>query len=218
MKNLSVKMIVAIVLCGIATTAAFAQEKNNSKIRVACVGDSITRGNTTDAYPAVLGSMLGDGYEVVNFGFGARTLLNKGDHPYMKEQMFQDALTFNPDFVIIKFGTNDSKPQNWAYRDEFAGDLKTMIEAFEKLPSSPKIFVCYPATAYEIKWGINDSTIVNDVIPIIGKVAKEKAVDVIDMHTATRGVNPLFPDNIHPSAQGAVLLAAEAYRAIMGTK
>lgn len=59
-------------------------------IRVACIGNSITYGSrlenpAKDAYPAVLAPMLGDGYWVKNFGVSARTMLNKGDHPYMKE-------------------------------------------------------------------------------------------------------------------------------------
>ena len=34
-----------------------------------------------------------------------RQMLNKGDHPYMKEQAYQQALAFNPNIVVIKLGT-----------------------------------------------------------------------------------------------------------------
>jgi len=42
-------------------------------IKVACIGDSITSGFTLlnprrDSYPSLLQNMLGDGYEVRNFG------------------------------------------------------------------------------------------------------------------------------------------------------
>ena len=67
--------------------------------------------------------MLGRGYEVRNFGFSARTMLMKGDHPYMKEQMFQDALKYNPDIVVIKLGTNDSKSFNWKYKADLPKDM-----------------------------------------------------------------------------------------------
>ena len=50
--------------------------------------------------------MLGEAYWVKNFGVSARTLLNKGDHPYMNEKAYQDALAFNPNIVVIKLGTN----------------------------------------------------------------------------------------------------------------
>ena len=73
-------------------------------IRVACIGNSITYGariknRDRDSYPAVLSRMLGEAYWVKNFGVSARTLLNKGDHPYMNEKAYQDALAFNPNIV-----------------------------------------------------------------------------------------------------------------------
>lgn len=56
------------------------------KTRVACVGNSITYGMTladpaTESYPAQLQQMLGDGYEVGNFGKSGTTLLRHGHRP-----------------------------------------------------------------------------------------------------------------------------------------
>ena len=83
-------------------------------VRVACIGNSITFGagiknRSRDSYPSVLARMLGDNYWVKNFGVSARTMLNKGDHPYMNEPAYKNALAFNPNIVVIKLGTNDSK-------------------------------------------------------------------------------------------------------------
>ncbi len=74
--------------------AVFAQEK---VVKVACVGNSITYGSglkdrQKDSYPMVLGRMLGEGYVVGNFGLGGRTLLRKGDRPYIFENRFRAAL------------------------------------------------------------------------------------------------------------------------------
>lgn len=200
----------------------FAQQK---VIKVACVGNSITQGSGVkdqkhDSYPGVLGRLLGDGYEVHNFGFSGRTLLNKGDYPYMKEKMYQDALDFQPDIVTIKLGTNDSKPQNWKYKDEFKKDLTTMVQAFKALPSKPKIYLCLPVPAYAIQWGINDSIITHDVIPYIKTVAKKMKVNVIDLHTPLSGSSQYFPDHVHPNEAGAIRIAEEIYRVInnKGTK
>ena len=101
-------------------------------IRVACVGNSITDGHGIDmatqyGYPALLQKKLGNGYWVKNFGVSGRTMLNKGDLPYMNELAWEDAQAFKPDVVIIKLGTNDSKPQNWQYGSEFRQDLEQMI-------------------------------------------------------------------------------------------
>ena len=113
MKKSIVFCFLLLLLCGLQL---FAQEART--IKVACVGNSITYGSgikdrANHSYPSVLGRLLGSKYEVQNFGFSARTLLNKGDHPYMKETLFQKALNYQPDIVVIKLGTNDSKPINW---------------------------------------------------------------------------------------------------------
>lgn len=189
-------------------------------VRVACVGNSITYGagiknRVRDSYPAVLSRMLGKEYYVKNFGFSARTLLNKGDHPYMKEQKYRDALTFNPNIVIIKLGTNDSKAQNWVYKADFMKDMQTMIDAFSALPAKPKIYLCSPAKVYSApSKGINDSIIVNEIIPMVQKLAKKNKLQLIDLHTVMDGKKELFPDNIHPNEQGAKVMAGAIYEAI----
>lgn len=205
----------------ILITTCVAQQSEKTTTKVACVGNSITAGSgikdtKNNSYPAVLGKMLGERYEVKNFGFSGRTLLNKGDRPYMKEQMYQDALNFQPDIVVIKLGTNDTKPQNWKYKEEYKKDMLTIINEFQSLTSTPQIYVCYPAKAYDVKWGINDSIIVNDIIPIINEVAKEKNINIIDIHTATSNMEDNFPDKIHPNEAGAIVLAKEVYYGITG--
>ena len=201
------------------TLLGMAQSK---PIKVACIGNSITYGyqilnRARDSYPAVLGQLLGDGYEVKNFGFSARTLLIQGDRPYMKEKMYQDALTYNPQIVVIKLGTNDTKPQNWKYKKAFTRDLRKMVVAFQKLSSVPKIYLCYPAKVYNKGWGsINDSIITHEVIPMINQVAKQMGVAVIDLHTVTSNMSAQFPDKIHPNAVGAAVLAKTVCSSILG--
>ena len=51
-------------------------------VRVACVGDSITFGagvaqREVNCYPVVLNKLLGDKYQVKNFGVSGSTLLKK---------------------------------------------------------------------------------------------------------------------------------------------
>ena len=207
-------IILSLLVCFLSNLQA-------AVVKVACVGNSITYGSgisnrDRDSYPSVLGQMLGEGYEVRNYGFSARTCLNKGDFPYMKEKMFQDALGYNPDIVIIKLGTNDTKPHNWVYKNEYKKDLTSMIRAFKTFATNPKIYLCYPAKAYAVQYGINDSIIVHDVIPYIDEVAKQTGCPVIDLHSVTSGMPENFPDKIHPNPVGAHTIAATVYKAIMG--
>ena len=179
-------------------------------IRVACIGNSITDGSGIDmaeqyGYPAELQKILGQDYWVKNFGVGARTLLNKGDHPYMNEMAWRDALAFDPDVVIIKLGTNDSKPVNWQHGDEFQQDLEQMLTTLSR---DRAVFLCTPIPAFKSTWGINDSTIVNGIIPIQRKVAKKHGAKIIDLHSlfANDG-DKVLADGIHPDEKGAHRMA-----------
>lgn len=192
-------------------------------VRVACIGNSITFGagiknRSRDSYPSVLARMLGDSYWVKNFGVSARTMLNKGDHPYMNELAYKNALAFNPNIVVIKLGTNDSKSFNWKYKADFMKDAQTMIDAFKGLPSQPKIYLCYPSKAYLTGDGINDDIISKEIIPMIKKLAKKNNLFVIDLHTAMDGMPELFPDRIHPNEKGAQVMAKAVYQSISALK
>lgn len=192
-------------------------------VRVACIGNSITFGagiknRSRDSYPSVLARMLGDSYWVKNFGVSARTMLNKGDHPYMNEPAYKNALAFNPNIVVIKLGTNDSKSFNWKYKADFMKDAQTMIDAFKGLPSQPKIYLCYPSKAYLTGDGINDDIISKEIIPMIKKLAKKNNLSVIDLHTAMDGMPELFPDRIHPNEKGAQVMAKAVYQSISALK
>jgi len=192
-------------------------------VRVACIGNSITFGagiknRSRDSYPSVLARMLGDSCWVKNFGVSARTMLNKGDHPYMNEPAYKNALAFNPNIVVIKLGTNDSKSFNWKYKADFMKDAQTMIDAFKGLPSQPKIYLCYPSKAYLTGDGINDDIISKEIIPMIKKLAKKNDLSVIDLHTAMDGMPELFPDRIHPNEKGAQVMAKAVYQSISALK
>ena len=192
-------------------------------VRVACIGNSITFGagiknRSRDSYPSILARMLGDNYWVKNFGVSARTMLNKGDHPYMNEPAYKNALAFNPNIVVIKLGTNDSKSFNWKYKADFMKDAQNMINAFKGLPSQPKIYLCYPSKAYLTGDGINDDIISKEIIPMIKKLAKKNDLSVIDLHTAMDGMPELFPDRIHPNEKGAQVMAKAVYQSISALK
>ena len=189
-------------------------------IRIACVGDSITygsgvQGRESNSYPAVLQHLLGETFEVKNFGVSGATLLKKGDKPYWKEKAFKNATDFKPHIVVIKLGTNDSKPQNRTnYMSGFAADLAAMVDHFTALDSKPKVYLCLPAPVYKTQWGINEESVANEVIPAIKKVAAEKKLTVIDLHTALTDKKEMFPDNVHPNAAGAKLMAETVFAAI----
>lgn len=212
-------LLVAVIFLVQAGHPVRGEEKASGVTKMACVGDSITYGagikdREHNSYPAQLQGILGKGFEVKNFGVNGATLLKKGDNPYWKTKAFKEAKEFGPDVVVIKLGTNDTKPQNWAHKDEYAGDFKAMVEEFAALPSKPKIFLCHPVPAFPGNWGIRDEIIKNEVIPLVDQVAKETGATVIDLYTALADSKALFPDKVHPNAEGAKMMADVIAKAV----
>lgn len=214
MKNLTIKAILTFTLL-----FACASASARVPVKVACIGDSITYGagiedRDNDSYPARLQRLLGSAYDVRNFGFSARVMVQTGDHPYMKEQMYSDVKAFLPDICIIMLGTNDTKPQNWDIRG-YERDYNIMIHELKALPSHPDIYLCYPPTVVTDRWGINEKLVVEGTMPIIDKIALWEWLDVIDTHSATAGMPQNFcDDGVHPNSGGAVVLARTVYDAL----
>jgi len=199
-------VVVSIVL--LITGAAGAK-------RVACIGDSITYGSgisdrARDSYPAQLEQILKQydtAWEVDNFGVSGATLLTNGDLPYIRQSAYSSALASNPDIVIIKLGTNDSKPQNWMHRDEYISDYSAMIDAFRALPSGPEVWICKPVPAFYVNFAISPTVIHDEILPMIDEIAALKGTPVFDLYTALEDHGDLFPDGIHPNVAGAGLMA-----------
>lgn len=196
-------------------------ENFKEKIIVACVGDSITAGSgtknsKTDSYPSQLQKMLGDKWTVKNFGVSGATLLKKGDKPYDKQSAYKTALASKPDVVVIMLGTNDTKPQNWKMKDQYAADYKALIADFAQLETKPRVFICYPPHVPGAgNFGINEAGVL-EAIPMVDAIAKESSAGVINMHAPLKGQDKLLPDRVHPNTEGATLLANAVHKALTG--
>lgn len=204
-------LVTALCACAFPADAA--------KIKVACVGDSITAGagvkDAKNRYPAQLAVLLGANYDVQNYGNGGSTMLDDGDKPYKKQKSFTDAVDFAADIVVIKLGTNDSKPQNWAKKDGFAASTKSLVEAFQKANPKAKIYLCYPVPVIaQGNYGINNEKVKDEIIPLIKQTATEMKLEIIDLYAALDGKPELFPDRVHPNDAGATLIAKAVYQAV----
>ena len=215
-----VALLVTMALCMGVTAAedkAVNAATNKAPVKLACVGDSITQGvgaSQGHAYPHLLKTMLGDQWEVRNFGLSGTTLLKNGDVSYWKCKQFTDATAFVPDVVTIALGTNDSKPQNWAHKDQFLADYKALIEEFRKVNPKVIVYACLPVPAFPGRWGINEPAISGEVIPLIRQAAEESKAEVIDLHAALAGRNTCFPDTVHPNDAGQTLIAQAIARTL----
>lgn len=212
----------AWILLLLAAGCAPGEEEGASKekLRVACVGDSITYGNGIEdreqwSYPAQLGRLLGTEYEVRNFGINGANLLKKGNMPYREQQVFKDALAFAPHLVIVNLGINDTQPGNWKHRKEYPADYKALIARFQGLASRPTVYACLPIPAFGEKVAYQDRVLREQMIPMIRALAKEIEVQVIDLYTALRGKPHCLIDSFHPNREGAGIMAETIYSALM---
>ena len=207
------------ISCEADETQPFDTSEFDRPVRMACVGASVTAGaglkdRGRDNLAAQLGRSLGPKWEVRNFGVGGSTMLSRADKPYAKEKAYADALAFVPDVVTICLGGNDVKPDNWQHRDEYVADYLAMIEAFQALPTHPRVYVCYPAPAFPERWGISDERMKMELVPLIDQVAAEKALTIVDLRTPLLGKGGYFPDLIHPDRRGATIMAETVFRVL----
>jgi acyl-CoA thioesterase I len=215
--KISLKSLNALFILSICAFTLFLTSCNK-EIKVACVGDSITEGyglsvQSKTGYPVVLNQLLGSNYSVLNLGRSATTLQRHADFPYWIAKEFSDVFAYKPNIIIIKLGTNDTKPQNWN-SENYKNDYQALIDTFKTISTNPKIYLCYPVPVFKTKWGINDSTVVHGVIPVIAEIAKKNNLPVIDLYHSMGNQGASFPDSIHPNEEAVKVMAGFIAKAI----
>ncbi|MBV7529234.1 GDSL-type esterase/lipase family protein [Chitinophaga sp. sic0106] len=213
-KRLHAAMMVCMLLLPIFSFAG--------KIVVSCLGTSITYGagmynREQNNFPRQLQYLLGNDYQVNNYGASGATLLHHGNLPYDQQQVYQKALQTKSDIIFLEFGTNDSKAVNRPYFNEFVNDYKQLIARLrsQHATTSPRIILLMPVPAYLTDTAsISDSIIRRDIQPMIRQVAYETGVEIIDLYPSFAGQKDLLPDQIHPSSIGAALIARRLYEAV----
>ena len=160
-------------------------------------------------------SILGNAYEVKNFGVSGRTLLKKGDFPYWNEPQFQQVKDFRPDVVLFKLGTNDSKPQNWAHKGEFVQDYLDLIAEFrDHMPKDGKVYVILPVPVTRVNFGITPDVMNNEQRLMLFEIIQKSGAEVIDLYTPLMDRSELLPDGVHPNAEGLSIMARVISRRI----
>lgn len=195
---------------------------DDSKIKVACVGDSITYGCTVsnwrkNNYPTVLGDLLGENYCVNNFGYTNRTAIKSADYPYTDEKLYKQSLDFDPDIVLLMLGSNDSKKKNWD-KDKYMNDLGDIVDSYLALKPGIKVYLLTPPPVFEIgsrvMYRLRKDIIDNEICPAVKEIADKKGIACIDMYSTFKDKKELFSDGVHPNAEGSRILAQKIYEFI----
>lgn len=202
------------------------KKPESDQIKVACVGDSITYGHgisnwPKNNYPAVLGKMLGDKYNVSNFGVSGSTVQSTANRPYIKTKCYRQSLDYNADILILMMGTNDSKPENWQGSEKFRSEYTSLIEAYLNSENPPEIYLCTPAKPYsvndkeeKISFDINAAQ-VEEIADTVRQTADEFNLQMIDIYNLTSNHPEWFEkDGVHPDVDGAAAIAEAVYSAV----
>lgn len=193
-------------------------------IKVACIGDSVTYGyglsdRENEAYPARLQQLLGEAYEVRNFGHSGATLLNHGHRPYRTLPEYAQALAFVPDLVVIHLGLNDTDPRDWPdWSEDFIPDYRALIEDFRKVNSQVRIWICRmsPILHGHRRFLSGTRDWHAQIQRRIDRIAATDKVGLIDLYAPLIDRPDLLPDNLHPNAEGAAILAKTVFRTLTG--
>ena len=192
-------------------------KKTGDKKVIVCLGDSITFGagvmenRKNDSYPAILGELVKDEYQVLNYGVSGATLLKEGDFPY-KDFFWKRAFKQEPDIFILMLGTNDSKPYNWN-KENYEMQFLERLAEIRGCANLKKIYVMVPpwATMIEgserIMFNIEEDVIREQIRPFILSLKDKEDVEVIDLYEITKGHPEYFADGVHPNALGNRVLA-----------
>ncbi len=214
------KRIAILSLLLLSVISIYAQKR----IKVACVGNSITYGaalpdRDTQAYPVKLQQLLGDSYEVANFGKSGTTLLAKGHRPYVQQEEYQQAVDFAADIVVIHLGINDTDPRNWPnYRDSFVKDYLDLIHTFQAKSPQCRILIARltPISDRHRRFESGTRDWRGEIQQAIETVARVADVQLIDFEKPLYPYPFMFPDAVHPNPAGAKILAETVYSAITG--
>lgn len=215
MKKLHVLLLLLLI------SAAISAQK---PVKIACVGNSITYGSglahpETESYPAQLQQLLGESYLIGNFGKPGATLLNQGHRPYMQQEEFRKALAFAGDVVVIHLGINDTDPRNWPnYRDRFVTDYLALMDSFKVVNPKCRIILARmtPIADRHPRFESGTRDWHREIQQAIETVAAYAGVQLMDFHEPLYPYPFLLPDAIHPSKEGASIMAQCVYSAITG--
>lgn len=205
----------------------------SAKTKVACVGDSITFGfripqRETNTYPYYLQQMLGDDFEVKNFGNSGKTA---GDYPgqvgrfYGSTQEHRNAVDFAGDIYICNLGINDTGA--WWNAKLFVEGYNKLIDQWRAGRNNLPVFM-WTKLAPDFRGKVGEKTFPGNVFPGYsfpqrdnGSAAKrpeaEKLLEQIAAKHRAVAINAYAPmkdhpeqmvnDGLHPNAAGAKRIA-----------
>jgi len=189
-------------------------------LTIVCLGDSITFGYKLadpvhQSFPGQIAKQAQGSWKVLNCGVNGATVLNKGDIPIFSQKAYDRAIKAKSDVVILMLGTNDTKYQNFQYRDEFVDDYIKLVKTLQSLPSHPHVIACTIPPIFENYPNGLTTEREQEINKLIRKAVTASEVDFLDIYTELSKNRAYFIDGVHPNASGAKAIATLVYDKII---
>lgn len=181
----------------------------SKKIRIACVGDSLTHGSLSGyfmnptPYPFALSSILGTDYIVLNSGHNGATATSRHQNAYVAYSEYQRSLDFMPDVVILMLGTNDinvagkgNNPSDFDIGGYLYNDFLDLINDYRSLESAPTVILAnvpYAPFHETYQDGKNPEKIVK-LNAMLQELAKNEGLTYVDVYSLTKDW-PAYDEN-----------------------
>lgn len=217
--------------------------EENKKIKVVCMGDSITEGFGVlpeESYPSRLQKYLGEGYEVYNQGVCSSTVLNiplEGRPmglPYARQDKYQEALTIQGDIYLILLGTNDAQDglgdvedvtdpylNMISQKEEFVSHYQAILDRITEVAPEARIYLGIPVPVMQCIWRRHQEKYLQMLLPYLKQIQKQNPkIGIFDPRQAylelpKEEMAALYQDDgLHPGASGVDLIARTAFEAI----
>ena len=221
-KRLLMQSITTSVLARILLSALFALSftmsvcaQTNTKTKVACIGDSLTRGyllEDAQSYPAQLQQLLGAQYEVRNFGHTSSYVIDDGPVEYRNTEDYTAVIQYDADILIFMFGANDVGAYNFTPL-YFQNQYRELIDSFRQTKKHPKIYLIIAPDSRDLHFGLIQQTIQ----PVM-TLGQQLPATVINPYYLFLGhPEDYLSDGLHLTGTAYGKLAQLVYQAMQGS-
>lgn len=155
--------------------------ETTDKIKVACIGDSIT---VYDGYYIPLQTLLGDEYEVREFAISGVSLARcRAD--YIGTQKHFDSIAYDPDIVVAMFGINDCNGGH-AFHDDagtanYKDSCKKLVDSYREQNENVEILLMSPTAQDDYLHAESNTVRMPKAVQVLQEVAAEKGCYFFDM-------------------------------------
>jgi PelA/Pel-15E family pectate lyase len=156
-------------------------------ISIVLVGDStvcvFTDPDWRRGWGQYIGEYFADNVEIANYAKSGRSTKT-----FLQEGLWDKALAEKPLFVLIQFGHNDNhapeKPESTDANTDYPDNLRRYVEDARAVGATPILITPMHRRKFHGTGKMNDTLL--PYADAMKKVAQEKKVAVVDLHTASR--------------------------------